>query len=534
MPLFIAALGAAPGSVLPEGVWEGEWKVPACPYFVQADFARKEVRMDVAEDQAFTMKKLVIDRSRLQFEFDVGDPVQVSLEYAGDELRGTAKSGGDAGPVTFHRMKPPPPRPGGRLEAWQQDLDVLMAQLPARDRSFTPVTRKAFEDALRELRTGLASLSDAQITAGVARAIALANNGHTRLRLYDPGAPPRLLPLAFADFADGVFVVSATRAHRELLGCRVTEVAGRDVEGVLSTLDELSGGLPGWRRYVSTAILRDPAVLNGVGVTASSQEVPMKLQCKSGAVTRALAPVQASKDEAMAETWWSLVPGYPAGTKLSASALERAPSRLPLYLKDPADHYTFQRLRDSSVLYFRYNQAVPSRSEPLAALAPRLLQAFEEPRVNALVVDLRFNSGGNLFEAAPLMERLRSVAERRHARVFVIVSPITFSAGIYHAAQLARSPLTTLVGEAPGDAPDFWAEGGDIRLPNSRLRAHYSSGFHSYSGRPHPDVVAFQELEAGSLEPRLPVRPSFLDYASGRDAVLDAIRADLTEQARAP
>ena len=70
--------------------------------------------------------------------------------------------------------------------------------------------------------------------------------------------------------------------------------------------------------------------------------------------------------------------------------------------------------------------------------------------------------------------------------VFVITGRATFSAGILHAVQWKQWGAT-IVGEQVGDDLDFWAEGGNVLLPNSKLTIHYANGFHGYSKVEYPD-----------------------------------------------
>jgi hypothetical protein len=75
-----------------------------------------------------------------------------------------------------------------------------------------------------------------------------------------------------------------------------------------------------------------------------------------------------------------------------------------------------------------------------------------------------------------------------------------------------------------GDALDFWAEGGNIRLPNSGLTVHYANAFHGYSSRKYPEFEPFYEnLDVPTVAPDMPVQPTSREYLGGEDPVLDAV-----------
>jgi hypothetical protein len=139
------------------------------------------------------------------------------------------------------------------------------------------------------------------------------------------------------------------------------------------------------------------------------------------------------------------------------------------------------------------------------------------------VIDVRFNTGGNLRLAEALMSEL----QRRTADVprFVITGRATFSGGITQAALWKSAGNVTIVGEPVGDDLDFWAEGGNIILPNSGFAAHLANAFHSYSERPCPaDVPCQLDISSPDLRPDVPASSTWHEYLAGTDVALDAVR----------
>jgi len=145
------------------------------------------------------------------------------------------------------------------------------------------------------------------------------------------------------------------------------------------------------------------------------------------------------------------------------------------------------------------------------------------------VVDLRLNSGGDLDIAQAFMKNLGDNPRiNRRGQLFVIIGRCTFSAGLYHAAQLKQFTEATFVGEPVGDHLDFWAEGGELVLPNSHAVICYANGFHRYSTVDYPEYQPYyEELRIASLAPDVPTPLSSEDYFSGRDPALEAIEAGI-------
>ena len=70
-------------------------------------------------------------------------------------------------------------------------------------------------------------------------------------------------------------------------------------------------------------------------------------------------------------------------------------------------------------------------------------------------------------------------------------------------------------------------------LPYSQLTVHYANGFHALSQREYPGFRPyFNDLNVASLEPEVVVEPSWADYASGRDPVLETAGTRIRQGAR--
>lgn len=464
-----------------------------------------------------------------------GDGFVASLGSGADMLRlagkvedgrlvGTLSQAGDTLPFALGRI-PVYPKPSNRLEAWSQDLDAFATRLPTVERSFTPATRARFDAAVARLRRDLPRLDDQQIMARFAAAMALADNAHTRLYLVRVRTQVRTLPLRLWWFPDGPRIVRTAPDQRALLGCRLARIGSRSISQARAAVDPLYAGSATWRDYMSSYTLASPDLLHGAGVIDSADRVTLRLADCAAAGTTAIEPLPLAKSNAAVEAWWDLLPTPVKDADWRQVAKERG-GPVPLYLSD-AEHYYWHRfLPDSGILYFQYNRAADMPGESTKDYAKRLLAAFDANPVKAFVLDLRFDTGGNGELADELMKALR---ERTNGIPrFVIIGRATFSAGIAAAARWRELPDVVLIGEPAGDRLDFWAEGGNILLPNSGLAAHFANGPHSYSRAPCQRGLYCMDANAPNLSPDVRISLTWADYLAGRDPALDAITAKLS------
>ncbi len=437
----------------------------------------------------------------------------------GEVIAGTFSEGNDRLPFRMER-EPDLPAPHGRAEAWQQDLDYALRKMDRLDRSFTPAARRQFDARIRELRSAAARLDDAHLTVGLAKAVALAGNAHTRLYLVRNRIEVRRLPVRVWWFGNRLYVIRATLSHQRLVGCEVKSIAGTGVRRLRELVAPVYAGNPSWIDYMSTYTMTSPEILYGLDVARQMDHIRWDLVCGGKTTGEELEPMALSKSPSPLESWWDLAPSAPATPGMVGIELKR----VPVYLRHPDRYYWFEYLPDARLLYFQFNRAANDPQQTIAEFREQLLAAIAQHAVNGLVIDLRFNTGGNGDIGRELMERLQKEVGAR--KVFVITGRATFSAGLFHAVQWKHWGKAVLVGELPGDGLDFWSEGGNAVLPRSGLTLHFANARHCYSTR-KSDVPCFAQLPVQTLRPDLPATSSFEQYAAGRDASMDAILASL-------
>ncbi len=477
-------------------------------------------------------ENLRLDGDSIRFELQLG-PQQVAFagHLVGEQIVGAASASGREFPFALRRL-PDSPAPQSRIEGWEQDLEHVRQRFLEYDRSYSAEAREIARQELAALKATLSELSDEQIMVRLSRVAALAGNAHTRLYLLRNRTEVRRYPVRLSWLADGLFVVRATTGNRETLGCRITSLGGIDPREARTAVAELFAANDSWLDYKSAYFLNSPEILKGLGLVDDPEVLELELECSGETRQHTLEPLPLVRKRRPTENWRNLSPIFEGESEFLPSgeswvhALARARVEAPLYLRDPNSHYWYEYLAGPRILYFQYNRSQNSpEGETFAAFSEHLAAALDSLDIAALVVDLRFNTGGNNGIAASFMEELSSHPKLSGpGRLFVLTDQATFSAGLYHAAQFRESGNAIVAGRHPGDRLEYWSEGGNIVLPNSGLTLHFANGLHAYSKRPLPEGVrAYQRMSVDSLEPDLPVQLSSEDYFSGRDPLLEAV-----------
>jgi tetratricopeptide (TPR) repeat protein len=156
-------------------------------------------------------------------------------------------------------------------------------------------------------------------------------------------------------------------------------------------------------------------------------------------------------------------------------------------------------------------------AEPFAAFCDRLFAFIAERRPGRLVIDLRWNGGGNTFLSQSLLHHLiRYPRISRRGALFVIIGRLTFSAAQNTATAIGRELEPTFVGEPTGSRPNFNGERIPFELPYSKLIANVGDLFWQTS---------WPEDNRTWIAPDIYAPPTFEAFRRNDDPALDAILA---------
>jgi hypothetical protein len=504
-----------------EGLWEGEAETGKWPLFLtlrlQGAGAALGGRLEFL-GQGVPLSSGGSEGA--SFKIRAGKYIVLEGRRDGDRLVGHLVEDATRLPFSLRRV-PTYPKPATRVEAWTQDLDALETRFLPVDRSFSPGEALLFREALAAIRSDLPRLTDAEVTMKMASAIALADNPHTRLYLLRNATELRRMPIRLWWFSDGLRVVRTDKQHRKLLGCQVDSIGGKPARLARDLVAPAFAGTPSWIDYKSVYSLTSPEALQGMGVTKSVDDVEYGLSGCAAAGSAKLKPLPLVRSEDSLEAWWDLTPLRAGSAGLDVQVLDGSRNKLPLYLRNPTKNYWFEYLPAKGILYFQYNRSSDAPEETTEAFGKRLLSALDQHPVKGLVIDYRFNTGGNLHLGADLTKKLQE--RTKGIRRWIVAGRSTFSAGITHVASWREAGNVTIIGEPVGDTMEFWAEGGNIKLPNSGYEVHFANGRHSYSPAPCPQGTYCYDLKADSLDPDIHLSPSWAEYRTGKDPVMDAI-----------
>jgi hypothetical protein len=380
-------------------------------------------------------------------------------------------------------------------EQWRQDLAFLSSSISGKHPDpFHVISEESFKSRVDRLHENIPNLEDHEIIVEMATLVAMLQDGHTQFQGVFQFFTDQY-PLRLEVFSDGIFVRSASSALKETIGAQLIHLGQLDVEEVFeriafATPHDNDMTLKNW----VPSVMVIPGILHAQNITSNSDGAQFVFADRGGReLILDLVPV-GSED--------------PLNWIDASAGVEQ-----PLYLQHPKDNYWHQYLEDSQTLFVQFNRVQDAPDESIAEFFARVSQIMPERATKSIVLDVRFNSGGNNYLNAPVVDWVNSSMQGLKGNFYVIIGRGTFSAAQTLVTRLEATTDVILVGEPTGGSPNHFGDPVKLRLPHSNLTLAVSSVYHN-------DAPGDNRT---TIEPQLLAPRSSKDYFSGRDPALEAI-----------
>jgi len=278
------------------------------------------------------------------------------------------------------------------------------------------------------------------------RLLATVQDGHTTMPLglvLGSGLYPQRLPLVLRAFDDGLFVIEAKDEAMPLLGARVTSLGGQSIAEVSDRFATVWPGNNAAWAYHDLGFLALPALVAGMGLTNSEEApIPISVETQSGeAISATLLPSRSATNGRV--------------------YVERTSTPREHWSQEAGGPNYLRHLTEDRALYVSVGTIGDTRALSFDDLTDEVAVAVAESGYDRLIIDLRYNSGGNNM----LSERLRRVVATSQFNhpggLYVLISPQTFSAAVNVAGRFERDTFAIFVGEPTGAGPNHY---GDAKL----------------------------------------------------------------------
>ena len=168
-------------------------------------------------------------------------------------------------------------------------------------------------------------------------------------------------------------------------------------------------------------------------------------------------------------------------------------------------YYRALELRDD-VLLISYNTCSDNPEYPVKDFAKDLKNALNKKKYQKIIVDLRYNGGGN----SSLLDPIIKILKKEKCEKFCLIGENTFSSAILNAVSLKDEAGFTLVGSPTGGSINHYGEVKSFSLNESGWVVCYSTKYFKLSKK-----------YEGSIRPDVYIEKDPLSYFSGEDKEIE-------------
>lgn len=374
-------------------------------------------------------------------------------------------------------------------DALRQDLMYYKDTLPAKHvKLYSKITKAQFDNSIARIASQLDTLSEEGFMIELFKLNAAIGDEHTRIE-------PRFklsLPIKFEIFDEGIFVTGILPQDSGYLACKLVAINGWSVEAMNRKFKEvIKTDNKSYFEIYRQKFLNNPAFLKGLGILTSDQSGTFTLQ------------------NARQETFNITLTSVPKGsTKLATCSQYQ--TLLPYKKGNKKYWYEYDTM--AKTLYFNYVTCAEDQQEPFEAFNTQLFATINSVHPDKIIVDLRFNDGGNSGVLYPFLDSIQHSYLNKKGHLFVLIGKLTFSSAVMNAVFFKRNTHAILAGQMTSGNINCFGENRGFRLPNTQMIIGYSTRYWEvWKGK------------KGALQPDHPITYHAKNFINNRDEALEYV-----------
>ncbi|MGF6929344.1 hypothetical protein QFZ48_004844 [Chitinophaga sp. W2I13] len=370
-----------------------------------------------------------------------------------------------------------------------EDLMYYRDTLPVKHKNlFNKISKQEFENKVGGVAGKIDTLNDETFMVELFRLNVLIGDEHTRI---EPQFKT-VLPVKFTVFDDGIFVTGIAPQQSTALLSKLTAINGHSIDEINRKFKEvIKADNQSYFEVYEQQLLNNPSFLKGLGILSSDESAAFTLQSRDGEVYQVTVPAvhKDSLNIALSAQYGAMLP----------------------YREQNKDYwYEYDSARKT--IYFNFIRCNDDEQHPFAQFNEELFSKINSLHPGKIIVDLRFNSGGNSGVLRPFIDSIKHSYLNKKAHFYVLIGKQTFSSALMNAVELKRYTNAILVGQMTSGNINHYGEVRGFRLPNTKIVIGYSTRYwENWKGK------------NGALMPDKAITYRSLNFINNKDEALEYI-----------
>lgn len=366
---------------------------------------------------------------------------------------------------------------------------------------------------------------DIDIFIRLQKLVALINDGHTEI--YG-NIDFKVFPFKVNYFDDGYYILGADEKYKKYIGYKIESINGYPPDEIVEKLfNFVSADNSTGKKYYATKLLVYPDYLKFCGysppfVFKLKNIFKSKKIFKFKNVFKLKNILGKGKSEnsfqiTLSEKDLLLKPDVNLLNKNNKSDYFYLIDKLkikPMYLQHLDKYYWYYYDSENKILYFQYNRCMNMKNFLFVDFYKELIDFIRKNDVNKLIVDLRFNGGGDSGLLTKFIDKIVNIEKiNKYGHLFVFIGDKTFSSAVLNAMYLKKNTKALLVGHPASGSPNHFGEVKQFILPSTGLIVSYSTKYFLTTGG-----------KSDTLYPDKYIKYSFNDFINGMDPAYEFVK----------
>ncbi len=347
--------------------------------------------------------------------------------------------------------------------SFKEDLEFFRKNFPqVHKNAYHTLSEKEFHQSIDDLISKVDEIDQYQLFIGLMKIISSVGDGHTWINWW-VNSGSGYFPLKFHEFADGIYLVHAIKGYEEILGKKLIKIGNIKVEEAINELMTIASGDNRFdrRRRIINSYLTKPGLLYGSGLNGSMDKLPLTFVDDIGnEIEIEVDPINSSENSFT----FGITPMHP--DMISA----REMSSNPLYMERSSENFWIAELPEEKTAYLRFLRVLNDnkKGQTVNNLASELREVVSSKNIEKLIIDVRFNGGGNNQLTRNLLhEIIKAEKVNRPGKLFLLINDYTFSAAGHFTTYIEQHTDAILVGEPTAFSPNHYGDPRNFSLPNT-------------------------------------------------------------------
>lgn len=375
------------------------------------------------------------------------------------------------------------------------DLNLLSETLEKEHLNlYAKISKETFDAEKARIATEIPHMTDADFFYALKQLIAMTGDAHTTIGYSDSIYKHLMaLPLAIEKYGDDWYIMMLDEQNAQYLGAKLKAINGVAIQDIFEKSKALmSIENEAWALSQFSNTIAFKEALNYLDIVSGDDKIMLKIETKEKLDTSieifpltetALmsAEIDILEGETVTQTW-------------------------------PEGYYRSFSLDDDH-LFIQYNVCAESPDLSMATFTDSIKKELSDKNYKSVVIDLRYNTGGNSEILRPMLDMLKSMKEEKSLEIYTLIGKSTFSSAIINAVQTKDELGSTLVGSATGGNVNGYGEVKTFELKNHPFIVTYSTKY----------FELIKGYDKDSLYPDVEVEQSLEDYLDGKDTEVEWI-----------